>query len=116
MQTQPITKNWYSAFTETGLHDWLQANGVGNGPLSFAGVTTNNCILATLTDAFFQRYLVRVIRECVGAVNKKSEVEAFKEIERYYGSTVRAESMIQSSSTDRVEEAEADVADPFSPA
>jgi glutathione S-transferase/nicotinamidase-related amidase len=89
-----ITKKWYSAFTDTELHQWLQDNGVGNGPLYFAGVTTNNCVLATLTDAFFHRYQVRPIRECVAGINPSLENEALKKIERYYGNVVQAKSIL----------------------
>lgn len=90
-----ITKNWYSAFTETELHEWLQEQGVGNGPLYFAGVTTNNCVLASLTDAFFLGYRVKVLKDCVRATSEKLLDGALKTVKTYYGDAVSMEDFIE---------------------
>ena len=104
-----ITKKWFSAFTDTELHAWLQNNKVENGPLYFAGVTANNCVLASLTDAFFYGYQVCVIRECVAATNPKLSQDAFKKIERYYGDVLSIQTLLSSAS------ASANTAEPVNP-
>lgn len=86
--SETITKNWYSAFSQTSLHEWLQGRGIGDGPLYFAGVTANNCVLASLTDAFFLGYRVRAIRECIGATSSKLKEEALNIVQRYYGQVI----------------------------
>jgi nicotinamidase-related amidase len=88
--TKILIKHWYSAFTETNLHEWLQGQDVGNGPLFFAGVTANTCVLASLTDGFFFGYQVVAIRECVAAIWPKKLVKTFKTIETYYGHVASA--------------------------
>ncbi|KAH7175963.1 Isochorismatase-like protein [Dactylonectria macrodidyma] len=89
-----ITKGWYSAFTETSLHGWLQEHGVEHGPLFFAGVTANNCVLASLTDGFFHGYQVRAVSDCIASLNQKREKEAYKKITTYYGSVVSSSDAI----------------------
>jgi glutathione S-transferase/nicotinamidase-related amidase len=90
-----ITKNWYSAFTETKLHAWLQGKEVGNGPLYFAGVTANGCVMASATDAFFLGYQVNCVLDCIGGLNRKKAKSAFKRIEKYCGMTISSNEAIE---------------------
>lgn len=99
-----VTKNWYSAFTETGLHDWLQQQNVGQGPLYFAGVTANNCVLASLTDAFFLGYRVKALKECIGATSDRLLEGALKKIKTYYGDVVSVQDFLADMDVNRQKE------------
>lgn len=83
-----LTKTMYSAFAETSLHDDLQARNVGSGPIYFAGVTANNCVLASLTSAFQLGYNVCAIEDCIGATNERLKAVALKKVNTYYGDVV----------------------------
>lgn len=83
-----LTKTMYSAFTGTSLHADLQAQNVGSGPVYFAGVTANNCVLASLTSAFQLGYNVYAIEECIGATNEHLKTAALKKASTYYGDVV----------------------------
>lgn len=89
-----VTKTWYSAFTSTDLHQWLQDQDVGDGPLYFAGLTANNCVLATAADAFFLGYRIRVLEDCVGATSEKLLIDALKKVERYYGHVLSLKQLV----------------------
>lgn len=54
-----IEKSWYSAFTNTNLHEALQSGAVTQ--LFIAGVTTNTCVAATSVHARRLGYDVTVI-------------------------------------------------------
>lgn len=94
-----VTKHWYSAFLQTNLHDWLLEHESGDCPLYFAGVTANNCVLASLIDAFFLGYRVRVVRECVGATSDKLKEEALQKVQRYFGLVVSVNEVLEELNT-----------------
>jgi glutathione S-transferase len=85
-----LTKNMYSAFTNTSLHSDLQAQNVGTGPIYFTGVTANNCVLASLISAFQLGYNVCAIEDCIGATNDNLKRVALRKISTYYGGVVSA--------------------------
>ncbi|MCB9751487.1 MAG: isochorismatase family protein [Myxococcales bacterium] len=60
-----VTKDRYSAFSETGLHEQLRRREVTR--VLVCGVVANVCVRATATDAFFLGYEVTAITDCIGA-------------------------------------------------
>jgi glutathione S-transferase/nicotinamidase-related amidase len=89
--TKEVTKHWYSAFTATGLDQYLKYRGVDE--VYFAGVTANNCVLASLTDAFFLGYKVRIIEDCVGATSPSLLKETLRKVNTFYGDVVSMEDL-----------------------
>lgn len=62
-----ITKQWYSAFTETDLDNVLKKLNVKR--LFFAGVKTNICVLSTMIDAFNNEYEPVLLEGCTASTN-----------------------------------------------
>lgn len=79
---------------------------VKTGPLYFAGVTTNNCVLASLTDAFSHGYQVRVIRECMAATSPSLSQDAFQKIERCYGQVLGIDAIFSTAAASAAEPAD----------
>ena len=67
-----IEKHYYSAFTETTLHPMPQQWKVSH--LIICGVTTNNCVAATLRDAFHLGYDVVLAPDACAQI-KPSKLE-----------------------------------------
>ncbi|MGK0289848.1 MAG: nicotinamidase-related amidase [bacterium] len=76
-------KNWYSAFTETNLHNRLQSLKIQE--LWIAGVVTNVCVMATCRDAFFLGYDVKLLEDCTTATSEKRHLSALEIIKNQYG-------------------------------
>lgn len=64
-----ITKAYYSAFTNTALHDTLQQTNTKH--ISLAGITTNTCVSATAIDAHKLGYEVTIVEDCVKAFKQE---------------------------------------------
>jgi glutathione S-transferase/nicotinamidase-related amidase len=93
-----ITKSQYSAFTNTALEQILTpqltspsdaspSNLLGT-PLYFAGVTANNCVLASLISAFRAGYQCFALSDCLGATSPNLLAASLAVIEKYYGSVL----------------------------
>jgi nicotinamidase-related amidase len=79
-QDQIICKRYYSAFTDTILVNILK----DIHEVHICGLSTNCCVQATATDAFFHGYKVFVWIDCLGYRNKKRHNEALDYMERWY--------------------------------
>lgn len=96
-----ITKSQYSAFTNTGLEqilgppqstspsesDAIPPTVLGT-PLYFAGVTANNCVLASLISAFRAGYQCFALSDCLGATSPNLLAASIAVIDKYYGTVL----------------------------
>ncbi|KAL8876191.1 MAG: hypothetical protein Q9192_008907, partial [Flavoplaca navasiana] len=80
-----FVKQYYSAFTNTGLAEYLMSNGIVN--VVIAGVSATNCVLAAAADAFFNEFEVFVLEDCVGASSEELKRKAMEKM-RHYGRVV----------------------------
>ncbi|MCB9764559.1 MAG: isochorismatase family protein [Alphaproteobacteria bacterium] len=78
-----ITKERYSAFTDTGLAERLRAMGVGR--VLLCGLVANVCVRATAADAFFHGFEVVAVSDGVGATSGTRLKEGLSAIEKHYG-------------------------------
>ncbi|AZO93493.1 isochorismatase family cysteine hydrolase [Halocella sp. SP3-1] len=83
-----LKKRRYSAFFGTDLDLTLREHGIKNTIL--VGTKTNNCIRATVHDAYYLAYRVIVPRECVATNDQNSHQVHLKEIDKYFGGGVKA--------------------------
>ena len=109
-----MTKLQYSAFANTGLEQILGAPQPSDStpskeppstslalhpntassqtllgtPLYFAGVTANNCVLASLISAFRAGYQCFVLSDCLGATSPNLLAASLAVIEKYYGTVL----------------------------
>ena len=94
-----VTKSQYSAFTNTVLEqilgppqstspsDAIPSTLLGT-PLYFAGVTANNCILASLISAFHAGYQCFALSDCLGATSPNLLAASLAVIEKYYATVL----------------------------
>jgi nicotinamidase-related amidase/alkylated DNA repair dioxygenase AlkB len=84
-----IIKHWYSAFTQTNLHEWLQQHNIKK--LSLCGVTTNICVTHTAQEALRLGYQVEILHEATSASTQGKHMSAVRELcklgatERHWG-------------------------------
>lgn len=76
-------KNKFSAFFETDLHEWLQAQHVST--LVLCGVVTNICVRSTAHDAFFRGYNVIVAEDACAATSEREQASTLYDIETHFG-------------------------------
>lgn len=86
-----IIKRYFSAFTDTGLADLLE----DVQEVHICGLTTNRCVLATTTDAFFHGYKVFVWTDCLGCRNPTSHDAALEKMARWYATLITSESFLE---------------------
>ncbi|OAX81672.1 hypothetical protein ACJ72_03986 [Emergomyces africanus] len=76
-----LTKSWFSAFKETGLEDLLRARNVDE--VYFAGLLSNVCILASVTDSIQHgatSWKTHVVVDCLGYLREKSHAAALAKL------------------------------------
>ena len=78
-----VLKRKYSAFQGTDLDQLLRELKVDT--VILCGVVTDICIQQTAADAFFKGYKIIVPKDCVDAVDAKTQEEAMKFIKKAYG-------------------------------
>jgi len=78
-----VFKRKYSAFQGTDLDQLLRELKVDT--LILTGVVTDICIQHTAADAFFRGYKIIVPKDCVEAVDAKTQEEALRFIKKAYG-------------------------------
>lgn len=94
-----LTKSQYSAFTNTDLEQILgppQPTSPSDAtpstllgtPLYFAGVTANNCVLASIISAFRAGYQCFSLSDCLGATSPNLLTASLAVIEKYYGTVL----------------------------
>ena len=83
-QDQIISKQYYSAFTDTTLADVLKEM----DEVHISGLVTNCCVQATATDAFFYGHKVFIWIDCVGYRNKRKHKEALECLQRWYATLI----------------------------
>ncbi|KAL8654963.1 MAG: hypothetical protein Q9226_003230 [Calogaya cf. arnoldii] len=93
-----FVKQYYSAFTHTGLATYLQSKDIVT--VVIAGVSANHCVLAAATDAFFHELDVFVLSACVGASSENLHRLAIEKIASHYGRVVDAVSKIPTAASD----------------
>jgi len=78
-----VLKRKYSAFQGTDLDQLLRELKID--AVILTGVVTDICIQHTAADAFFRGYKIIVPRDCVEAVDAKTQEEAIRYIKKAYG-------------------------------
>jgi len=78
-----VLKRKYSAFQGTDLDQLLRELKIDTVILT--GVVTDICIQHTAADAFFRGYKIIVPKDCVQAVDAKTQEEAIRYIKKAYG-------------------------------
>lgn len=62
-----VIKQYSSVFPGTGLAEWLRENGVDT--ITLAGYMTNNCVIASASDAEIHGFTTEVLSDATGAIN-----------------------------------------------
>jgi nicotinamidase-related amidase len=62
-----VVKQYSSIFPGTGLVEWLRENGIDT--ITLAGYMTNNCIVASASDAEIHAFSTEVLSDATGAIN-----------------------------------------------
>lgn len=84
-----VVKRRYSAFYGTDLE--LVLRGLGTQTLFILGVNTNNCVLATVYDAFSRDLRIVVIADACGSMNgEEYHAAALRQVEAALGFTMTA--------------------------
>ncbi|PKL00247.1 MAG: cysteine hydrolase [Tenericutes bacterium HGW-Tenericutes-1] len=87
LEVQPndwiIKKHKYSAFFETPLNHLLKKNDITQ--LIVVGTKTNNCVYATILDAYNHDYITYVVKECVGTSDITTNEIYLRDIGKYLG-------------------------------
>jgi len=81
-----VYKRKYSAFQDTDLNQLLRELKVDTVILT--GVVTDICIQHTAADAFFNGYKIIVPKDCVEAVDVRTQEAAMNFIKKAYGPTI----------------------------
>lgn len=81
-----VLKTSYSAFWRTDLADRLEEAEIGR--LLVVGTKTNNCVYATVLDAYNRHYPVSVVRECVGTKDRLTNQVYLRDINAYLGEVI----------------------------
>ena len=81
-----VAKSGYSSFHDTELDNVLRSlyDGHGANTLVVAGVTTDCCVRHTAADAFFRRYEVEVLEDCVDAFTEVQHSVGLQYIRYWY--------------------------------
>ena len=67
-----VEKQLPSAFSGTGLHDWLQASGID--AVTVVGFLTHNCVDSSVREALHRGYRVEVLDDATGTVALRNAV------------------------------------------
>ncbi len=73
-----IEKTTYSGFYNTGLEALLKKLSIKE--LVVTGTVTNICVMYTVSDAIFRGYKVKVLKDCVAAVNEEDHQFALRQM------------------------------------
>jgi glutathione S-transferase/nicotinamidase-related amidase len=90
-----MNKTYYSAFTDTNLADILK----DVKEIHICGLTTNVCIQATATDAFFHGYKVFIWTDCLGYRREKKHQEALSYMKRWYATLITSNEFLTQTQT-----------------
>ena len=86
-----IEKKSYSAFFKTDLLKILQKKAIEQ--LIVVGTKTNNCVYATVLDAYNYNYPVYVVKDCVGTKDDLTNSIYLGDIQAYLGEVVSLENI-----------------------
>jgi len=81
-----VLKKKYSAFWQTDLEAELYDMDIKR--LFVVGTKTNNCVYATVLDAYNRNYPVYVVKECVSTKDKVTNNIYLDDIDRYLGHVI----------------------------
>ena len=73
-----VEKSTYSGFYNTELEDLLKRLNIEE--LIITGTVTNICVMYTVSDAIFRGYKVKVLKDCVAAVNEEDHQFALRQM------------------------------------
>jgi len=73
-----VEKSTYSGFYNTELEDLLKRLNIEE--LIITGTVTNICVMYTVADAIFRGYKVKVLKDCVAAVNEEDHQFALRQM------------------------------------
>jgi len=89
-----MEKHYYSSFTATALHPLLQHLGITT--LLVCGVTTNNCVTATVIDAFHLGYQVIVSQDGTAPFHLEGQTKAVEKLRPYCHAILPPETTLSS--------------------
>ena len=78
-----IQKHKYSSFFQTTLDHQLKSKGITQ--LIVVGTKTNNCVYATVLDAYNLDYRAFVVKECVGTNDETTNEIYLRDMGKYLG-------------------------------
>ena len=81
-----IKKTKYSSFYKTDLDTILEENDIQN--LLITGTKTNNCIIATVFDAFYRDFNTYVVKDLVGTSDDLTNEIYLRDINKYLAKTM----------------------------
>jgi nicotinamidase-related amidase len=81
-----IEKQWYSAFKQTDLQEFLAFKDVTE--LYLCGVTLNSCVYATSLDACQLNYKVNIISDCCNSFGEERKVAGLETISKHPNTTI----------------------------
>ena len=81
-----IPKKTYSGFFNTTLKETLDQDEIDQ--LIVVGTKTNNCVYATVLDAYNYHYPVYVVKECVGTKDALTNDLYLRDIDQYLGKVI----------------------------
>lgn len=86
-----IPKKSYSGFFDTRLKETLDQDQIDQ--LIVAGTKTNNCVYATVLDAYNHHYPVYVVKECVGTKDPLTNDIYLRDMDAYLGTVISFEDL-----------------------
>jgi nicotinamidase-related amidase len=87
-----ILKPKHSGFFATALDTLLRY--LGAQPLILVGLTTDNCVLFTASDAYLPDFCLYVPRDCVAAIEERYGRQALRHLERVLHANTRPSSRL----------------------
>ncbi|MGP6220802.1 cysteine hydrolase family protein [Caldiplasma sukawensis] len=85
-----IKKRHYDSFYDSDLDGILRAHNIND--VFIFGISTDICVMHTVSGAFFRYYKITVIEDLCAAINGEISERAINEMKRLYGiSVVRTE-------------------------
>lgn len=79
-------KRVYSSFQGTGLELLLRNLKIDS--VVIAGLLTEICVRHTAADAFMRGFRVKIPKDCVEALNQKSQIEGLEYLRSMYGAKI----------------------------
>ena len=88
---QVVTKTFYSGFTDTNLNDLLK----DIDEVHICGLTSNCCVRATASDAFFHGHNVFIWIDCLGYRSQERHDDAIESLRKWYATLITSHELFR---------------------